>query len=71
MVLVRAGNSGAPRWRGTPGEGVKSQNAPKLDTSNPHLLTAQKGSILTKEKLIGSQKKVLWLTARVVADGVV
>ena len=28
------------------GGGVKNQNAPKLDTSHPHLLTAQKGSIL-------------------------
>ena len=39
------------------GEGLKNKfpNAPKLDTTHPYLLTAQKGALLTEEKIIGSQ----------------
>ena len=62
---VRGGNSGAHRWRGNPrGGGGKKLKRPKNKYLPPHLLTAQKGAILTEEKIIGSQKKILWLTAR-------
>ena len=47
-------NNGALGFAATP-IGGKNQNAPKLDTSHPHLLTAQKGPILTEKRKIGSQ----------------
>ena len=46
----------------TPGGGGVKSKRPKIGYPHPHVLTAQKGSILKEEKIIGSQKNI-------VADG--